>query len=67
VTVGTTEITLIDRRGNEVVTSTTETASPMFLNMAGKILNSANQGRPIEFVSQQESLSIEIEWLDGGE
>lgn len=64
VTIGETTIDRIDRRGNEVITSTVETAMPMFLNMAGPILNSSNRGQPFEFTGQNENITFEIEWKE---
>ncbi len=64
VTIGGTTITRIDRRGNEVIESVTETSSPMFMGMTATFLNSANSGQPIELIGQQENITFQIEWLD---
>lgn len=64
VTIGSTTIDRIDRRGNEVITSTIDTVSPMFMNLAGPILNSSNRGQPLEFTGQNEHITFEIEWQD---
>lgn len=56
------EFTLIDRRGNEVIEVSTETATPMTFRAAA--LNSAKQNEVIERTEQNEGITFSIEWAD---
>lgn len=64
ITVGSTTMDRIDRRGNEVIVSSIETNSPMFMNLAGPILNSSNRGQPLDFAGVHEQITFEVEWRD---
>lgn len=63
-TVVTTTLDRVDRRGNEVITSTTETGGEMTASLAAALLNAANSGQQVDLVSQGENISIQIEYLE---
>lgn len=54
----------VDRRGNEVILSTTDTSGGMSASMAAALLNAANSGQPMDLISQGENISIQIEYLE---
>jgi hypothetical protein len=56
---------IIDRRGEEPITITTETVMPFALQAKAAALNSDNGKGIIETITQDESIDIEIMWKDG--
>lgn len=54
----------IDRRGNEIISNTTDTSGGMSAAMAATLLNAANSGQPIDLVTHGENISIQIEYLE---
>jgi P2-related tail formation protein len=59
------DFNFIDRRGNEVISLNTETAAP-FAAFAAEALN-ANDDQIKEPISQEENITLEIEWADDEE
>jgi len=59
------DFNFIDRRGNEVISLNTDTAAP-FAAFAAEALN-ANDDQIKEPISQEENITLEIEWADDEE
>lgn len=63
-TVVTTTLDRMDRRGNDVIFSSTETDGGMSAAMAAAMLNALNSGSPFDLVSHGENISIQIEYKE---
>ena len=59
------DFNFIDRRGNEVISLNTSTAAP-FAAFAAEALN-ATDDQIKEPISQEENITLEIEWADDEE